>query len=206
MLDKIMQVASIRVTFKAGDQPLSGLIAAFEDIFFPQVNLCTEGQSKCLTKRQVRELADNCLSDDNQGPLRCRTHKAVDTESVHLTDMMYEREGSRTRQSWTLPYTPGRRSAARSLSTCLPARRRFPAPRSSAMTCSNSAARPWWAGARRAARTHGTVSGSARISRRRSRSHAASTGFGHELEGLRNSARYRGGGRRRLRCRLSSCC
>jgi Peptidase family S41/N-terminal domain of Peptidase_S41 in eukaryotic IRBP len=29
-------------------------------------------------------------------------------ESVHLTDM-YEREGGRTRQSWTLPYTPGRR-------------------------------------------------------------------------------------------------
>lgn len=33
MLDKIMQIADMRVTFKAGDQPLPGLIAAFEDIF-----------------------------------------------------------------------------------------------------------------------------------------------------------------------------
>jgi hypothetical protein len=75
MLDKIMQVAHMCVTFKAGDQPLLGLIAAFEDIFFPQVNLCTEGGSKRLTKRQIRELVDYCLShDDSRGPLRCRTH------------------------------------------------------------------------------------------------------------------------------------
>ena len=32
-------------------------------------------------------------------------------ESVHLTDI-YERAGNRTRQSWTLPFTPGRRFGA----------------------------------------------------------------------------------------------
>ena len=33
-----------------------------------------------------------------------------DDEPVHLIDL-YEREGNRTRQSWTLPYAPGRRLA-----------------------------------------------------------------------------------------------
>jgi hypothetical protein len=56
MLDKIMTVAHMRVAFEVGDQPLLGLIAAVEDIFFPQVNLCTEGSSKRLTERQIREL------------------------------------------------------------------------------------------------------------------------------------------------------
>jgi C-terminal processing protease CtpA/Prc len=48
-----------------------------------------------------------CLGGD-PGAVALLCSYLFDDEPVHLIDL-YEREGNRTRQSWTLPYAPGRR-------------------------------------------------------------------------------------------------
>jgi hypothetical protein len=55
MLDMIMQVAG---KAWATDEVLAGLVRALSDTIDPQACLCSSGQSKALSRKQIRERVD----------------------------------------------------------------------------------------------------------------------------------------------------
>ena len=125
-------------------------------------------------------------------------------EPVHLTDT-FERAGNQTRQSWTLPYTPGRKFGGAKPVYVLTSATTFSAGEEFSYDL-QQLGRATMVGERegRRAPASGVPAQRASAGDHPGRAHHQ-PGVGDELGGIRGGARYRGSGRRCFRHRLSPC-